>query len=112
MTKEAEALLCLLYANYKQRSKELPRDEARMSGGLDDIQKLVSSEFNIEDTRDICYELSRNGLLEIQDADDTIYNSVLTIDAVTYMQHKTKDEIKKIVSVVFTHLPPALSLIL
>ena len=109
MTKEAAALLCLLYANYKRRNKEMPRDDARNCGDLDDIQKLVCNEFHIEDLNDLCRELQHNGFLDLIDGDDVFISSELTTKAISFMQSKTKQEIRKIVLAVFTYLPPVIS---
>lgn len=105
LTKEADALLCILYANYKQKNKTMPRDKARKCGHLSDIIKLVGSEFNEEDTKDLCYELKHNELMWIGDADDTIFMSELTTKAIAYMQNRSGNEIKQIVKSVFSTVP-------
>ena len=112
LSKEADALLCLLYANYKQRNKTMPREDARLCGGLDDIQELTVSALPADDIGDLCRELRQNNLLEAASGDDDIYFCWLSLEAISYMSNRAKTEIKKVVAAVFVHLPPVLSLIL
>lgn len=112
LTKEANALLCILYAAYKERYKSMPNSEARMCGDLEEVQKYVESEFVIEDTLDYCWELNENGLLDVVEGDDAFMASQLTIEAVAFMQNRTKNEIKKIVGKCFPVLPATIKLFL
>lgn len=112
LTKEADALLCILYASYKEKVQTMPRDKARMCGGLEQIQQLVSSEFHIEDTKDLCYELEHNGLLDCLHADNIPYIVKITSDAISYMESRNKKDIKKIIDKCFSVIPDIIKLFL
>lgn len=112
LTKETDALLCVLYANYKDRHKSMPNFDARMCGDIDEVQQLVNSQFAVEDMLDYCWELRDNGLLTLIEGDGVFVQSQLTTEAVAFMQNRTKNEIKKIVGKCFPVLPSALKLFL
>jgi hypothetical protein len=92
LTKDADALICLLYKQYRQRLKDdVPKVQAKMFGSSEDIQKTIAPKWTLEDVEETCRELSRSGLLECFYADDMVYQSWLTDTGIIYMENRFKD---------------------
>lgn len=111
LTNEADALLCVLYASYKEKHKSMSSFKARICGDINEVQNLVNHQFAVEDTLDYCYELRDNGLMVLVDADNSFVQSQLTIEAVAFMQNRTKNEIARIVNTCFSVLPAVLKML-
>lgn len=89
LTQNAEYLLCVLYKAYVERSKnnELA-DVAEYFGGSEDIQEDYIPDWPTSKIDNAAWELSDNGLLVVQPGDDTVCQSALTNDGISYMEHR------------------------
>lgn len=98
LTKDADALLCLLYGVYRKRLEE-SNDEEDDSvcdlGGIDEIYELVSSKFSKRSTAACCNELSNKGLINGIYASGTLVFATLETDGIAYVEAKNKGVILK-----------------
>jgi hypothetical protein len=92
LTKDADTLICLLYKQYCQNLKDgVPKAQAKMFGGSEDIQKTIAPKWTLEHVDETCRELSRSGLLECFYADDMVYQTWLTDTGIIYTENRFKD---------------------
>lgn len=101
LTKDADAMICVLYKEYVQRRKQgQTKRNARDFGGSELIHSQHMSRWAPEDVEDTCRELSNIGLLECGFADEAIYSVILSDEGIVYMENRFKDGL----SSVFQHL--------
>ena len=80
LTKDADALVCLLYKEYCQKRKDgIPKFEAKMFNGSDEIQKTITPKWTFEDTDETCSELSRANLLDCFYGDNVVQHCSLVV---------------------------------
>lgn len=92
LTKDSDALICVLYKEYLQRRKDgQPKTEAKFFGGASYIQQNFLPKWSEPDVAETCRELSRKEFLSCQDADNTVWIAVLTDEAIIYMENRFKD---------------------
>jgi len=92
LTKEADALICVLYKDFLQKRKEgISRGDAKWFGSADHIQKGLVPKLSLGDIEDICRELSRADFLNCRFADDTVCMAILTDTAIIYMENRFKN---------------------
>lgn len=97
LTKDADALICLLYKQYCQKRKDgISKDQAKFSGSSRDIQKNITPKWTPDDVDETCRELGRSGLLSIFYADDIAYENRLSDEAIIYMENRFKDGIDSV----------------
>jgi len=97
LTKDADALICLLYKQYCQNLKDgVPKIQAKMFGSSEDIQKAITPQWTLENIDETCRELSRSGLLHCFYADDMVYQAWLTDTGIIYMENRFKDGLKSV----------------
>lgn len=85
LTYDAQLLLKFIYAQYMCRRKEgFGRVEANYFDDSRTIQQTYFSAMNEEDITDICFELSRAGLLSCQEGDSLANLIALTTDGLVY----------------------------
>lgn len=97
LTKEADALLCLLYKSYlEKRENGLSKAHAKHFGSSLDIQASLVTKMSPEDTDETCWELGRLGMLNIQEADDIAYFNILTDQAIIYMENRFKGKVSEV----------------
>ncbi len=94
ITKDADYLLCVLYSQYKNRLKQgFTKAESRRFENLSEIQEYVNCKWVLEDTFEICCELSRAGMIYCSFYDNiTILNPQLTDNAIIYMENRLSDK--------------------
>lgn len=98
LTKESDFLLCSLYKKYLQnRSNGMGKSIAKNMGSSEDIQKDVFPNWSLEDVDETCRELSRTEMLDCLYADDSIYLSSLTDNAIIYMEKRFENNVNKVV---------------
>lgn len=89
LTKDADALICLIYKEYLSRRKTgATRDKAKRTGGSKNIHDLIAPKLSIEDVEDICRELDRAGLLNCFYADNRVYDAYLSDVGIIYMENR------------------------
>jgi len=92
LTKEADALICLLYKEYLQKRKNgTPKAQAKFFDSSIEIQAKIIPTWTPEDTDETCWELHRSGLLNCLKADCIAYMSQLTDEGIIYMENRFKD---------------------
>ncbi|ARE43374.1 hypothetical protein SH597_04570 [Lacticaseibacillus paracasei] len=95
LTNEAKLLLLKLYQVYQDRiAVGMPRNQARHTGHLDAFKPLTLPNYSKEDVRDYAFELERHGFLDVSPADNTVYDSSLTTEAIAKMQNRFKNGVK------------------
>lgn len=92
LTKDADALVCLLYKEYCQKRKDgVSKLYAKMFSGSEEIQKTIAPKWSFEDVNEICNELSRVSFLKCLHGDGIVQHCSLTDDAIIYMENRFKD---------------------
>lgn len=106
LTREAKTVLYQLYKEYcSRRKKGISRSDAKQFGSAETVQKSFFSNCSVEDILDAMNELKHNGYLKNFYADDTIYLSSLTDDAIFCMENQTKETLLSVVDFVTKFIP-------
>lgn len=97
LSKDADALLCLIYKHYLMRRKDgLSKSDAKSVGGSSNIHETISPKMSLEDVDETCRELHRVGLLNCFFADDCVYASSLNDSAIVYMENRFSNGLKSV----------------
>lgn len=108
LTRDADALICVLYREYLRRRKQgIPKAEARYFGSSESIHSEFMSKWLLDDVDSTCMELDEAGLMECAVGDCVVYDSMLTACGIIYMETRFKDGLASLVS----HLEALFSLI-
>lgn len=92
LTKDSDALLCVLYKEYLDRRKKgIPKAEAKFFFGSESIHEELMPKWALEDVDDTCRELDHAALLECFYGDDVVCQAQLTPEAIIYMENRFKD---------------------
>lgn len=101
LTNDGDYLMCVLYNRYLERRKAGDtKDKARMMGSANDIFTKLLSEWRYEDVLETCNELSRAEMLKCFYADNTVYSSYLTDDAIVYMENRFMNNIDDLLNTI------------
>jgi len=97
LTKDSDALLCLLYKQYCQKRKsDVSKSSAKMFGSSADIQKTITPKWTFENVNETCNELSRAGFLDCSHSDDVVDSTCLSDIGIIYMENRFKDGLKSV----------------
>lgn len=96
LTKNADCLLALLYALYKQNVKTMPEDKARLLGNASDLKKKIGSKFTVENILSYCWELYDNKLIYGGKYSNTLFNIELQSTAIAYMENRKSETVNKL----------------
>ncbi|MNJ25420.1 hypothetical protein D3C77_198650 [compost metagenome] len=97
LTKEADALICLLYKEYCEKRKNgAPKDQAKFFGSSEDIHETLTPKLSPADTNDTCWELHRSELLHCFESDDIAYVVQLTDKGIIYMENRFKNGVSEV----------------
>lgn len=97
LTKDADALICLLYKEYCQKRKNgTDKFHAKMFDGSEEIQKTIAPKWSFEDTDETCSELSRAGLLDCLYGDNVVQHCSLSDEGIIYMENRFKDGLTQV----------------
>lgn len=106
LTKDSDALICVLYREYLQRREAgASKRDAKWFGGAEHIQAAFIPKWSIEDVAETCWELSRAGLLACQPGDNTVTMAVLEDCGITYMEGRFKGNLKKVLEYISKLIP-------
>jgi hypothetical protein len=97
LTKDSDALICLLFKQYCQKRKDgVPKVDAKDFGSSRDIHQTIAPKWSFEDVDETCWELDRAGLLECFKADMIAYYVHLSDTGIIYMENRFKNGLKDI----------------
>ncbi len=106
LTKDADRLLCLLYKQYLEKHKAgIPKVEAKLMGGSDDVQRDLLPKVSVEDVDETFRELDRAGFLSVNYYDDLAYSSQLTDLSIVVMENRFKDGLKGVLEFLAHFIP-------
>ena len=89
ITREADALLAVLYREYcTRRNHQMPIARASYFRDAASIHESFLSDLSAEDIAYLCWELQAQGLLDVTEGDDTANDVTLTRAAVAHLDHK------------------------
>lgn len=99
LTKDADALICVLYKEYLQRRENgIPKSTAKRFGGSPNIHSQLMSKWSFEDVDETCRELSRAGLLKCFYADNIAYDALLSDAGIIYMEKRFANGLKSVLN--------------
>ena len=99
LSKDADALICILYKEYLQRRKSgAPKADARCFGGSEYIQANLMKKWSVEDVDETCRELSRNELLNCLFLDNSTAEILLSDKAVVCMENRFSQGLSSVLS--------------
>jgi len=99
LTKNADALMCIIYAKYlvdKQNGKL--EDDAKYIGGTGEVAAYTQNGLTADETNACLKELSRNGLIDAETADGIVVFSELSDVGISFMERRGIDKIRRILS--------------
>lgn len=97
VTKDSDALICLLYKQYcQQRKNGVPKSSAKMFGSSDEIQKTIAPKWTFDDVDETCRELHRAELIECFYADNVVQDCWLSDYGIIYMENRFKDGLNSV----------------
>ncbi|KIP21099.1 hypothetical protein JV16_01593 [Anoxybacillus ayderensis] len=97
LTKDADALICLLYKQYCAKLKDgVPKSQAKMFGSSEDIHQTIAPKWSFENVDETCRELHRAGLIECRYGDDIVWFVQLSDLGVIYMENRFKEGLKSV----------------
>jgi len=92
LTKDSDALICLLYKQYCQCRKDgISKTDAKYFGCSSDIQRNIIPKWIFADVDETCRELGRAGLLECNVSDQMVIRCWLSDPGIIYMENRFKD---------------------
>ena len=106
MTRDAKAMLFVLYKEYKAKRKQnLSRLEAKFCGSAASIQENLFPDKLLDDIEDFLIELERLGYVENLYADATVYECYLSDLAIATMESQTTDTLLNIADFISKFIP-------
>jgi hypothetical protein len=97
LTKDADALISVLYKAYLQELKNnVPKGEAKYLGDSAFFQSEYLPKWDFERVDETCRELDRGGFLECLYADDVVNDAVITDKAIIYMEQRFKNGLNEL----------------
>jgi len=98
LTKEADALICLLYKQYLEKRKNgLSRQKAKDFGSPINIHQSIVPKWNFEDVDDVCRELERVDLINILNKTlDGNCQVELSDNGIVYMENRFKNNVNEV----------------
>ncbi|PRS28772.1 MULTISPECIES: hypothetical protein [Bacillus] len=98
LTKDSDALICILYKKYKQDIKNgSPKADARVFGSSKEIYENLTPKWSYDDVDDTCSSLHRAELVSCWYADDVAYRVELTDKGIIYMENRFKNGIDGVI---------------
>lgn len=99
LTKNADALMCVIYAKYLVDKKNGKlEDDARYIGGTDEVAVYTQNGLTADETDACLRELSRNGLIKAETASGVVVFSELLDVGISFMERRGIDKTLRILS--------------
>ena len=109
LTRDSDALLCLIYKNYlKQLKDNVSKTDAKWFDGYLEIQKSIAPKWTPDRVDETLRELSRANMLQTQSYDNHIGTVILSDLGIIYMENRFKnglDEVLKYLTTIAAILP-------
>lgn len=97
ISKDANALICLIYKYYLElRSNGVSKSKAKSLGSSKNINQNIIPEWSFDDVEEACRELHRNALLDISYYDNICSIVHLSDDGIVYMENRFSDKLKSL----------------
>lgn len=92
LTKDSDALICVLYKEYLQKRKDgIAKGRAKDFGGAKHIQQTLVPKWSLGDTEETLLELKRAGMITCTAAENTVLFATLADDGIIYMENRFKN---------------------
>lgn len=99
LTKDSDALICLLYKEYCNRRKSgVSKLEAKQFDGSEEIHRDIAPKLPFDDIEETCRELHRSGLIECFYADNIVQHVWFTDKGIIYMENRFKNGLGEVLS--------------
>ncbi len=106
LTDDGNRVLLVLFKEYKRRKKQKAKEsDARYFGDEDEVQPLLFPKDDAEELGNICWYLSRKGLLEVLPGDDKANCISFTDDGIAFMENRVVRAIERGIDL-FSKLKP------
>lgn len=97
ISNDCDALLCLLYREYRtRRSYGVPRSKAAYFCDDESIRQNFMPLWCVDDVADVCWQLVRYGLLSALPGDDKANCVTLTDQGIVYMENRFGSQLGKV----------------
>lgn len=97
LTKDADALICLLYKHYRQQLKNgVSKLQSKMLGSAAVIQSSIAPKWTVDDTNEVLRELHRAELIGCQYGDGIVTRCHLSTDGIIYMENRFKNSVDNV----------------
>lgn len=97
LTKDSDALICLLYKNYLEKRKNgCSRETSKQFNNIPDIKNNFVPNWLEDDVLDCCFELGKAHLITYISADNTAMYIQLTNAGIIYMEGRFENKINYI----------------
>ena len=99
ITKESDALICVLYKEYLQRRKNgVPKSKAILFGDSSSVKTQLFPKWNTTDIDEACHELDDAGLLSCFFADGETGEISISNAGIIYMENRFSNNVSSIFS--------------
>lgn len=101
ITKDADALICLMYKKYCENRKAGKSIEESVCMGDDtDIVETLTPKWLLDDITHLCWYLHGKGLLFCMEGSDHANNVCITDDGIRYMQDRFPNGISQLIDAI------------
>lgn len=101
LTKDADKLICMIYADYKKkRADGMSKEKAKRIGSSKSVQQSIVPKWSFEDVDDTFRELDRAGMLHCFYADNVVYSASITDECIIKMENRFPDGLASILDFV------------
>lgn len=98
LTKDSDALICLMYKGYcNDRKAKITKDIAKNFGNSKQIHERYVSTWMFDDCLETCRELHRAGLIDCEYGDGDIVFSSFTDLGIIYMEGRFSRNVQSII---------------
>lgn len=92
LTRNADCLLALLYAQYKRNMKTMEHGKAVMMGDASDLKEKIGTKFSEEELLDFCWELVDNELITGGKYSNTLFSIKLLPAGIAYIENQKAEK--------------------
>ena len=97
LSKESDALICVLYREYLQRRAHgVPISKAAYFLDDSSIRENFLPAWSVEDVSTVCWWLEGKGLLSVQLGEDKANDVELTEDGIIYMERRFSRKVEQV----------------